>query len=586
MVQKKVFLCYLRLKKVQDPLWEYTGLFYLAGALLREGHEALVWHEDWMGAEKAILEHRPDVIGFSCDAENQHFLTGFIPRIRRKLEEAGCRPFILAGGPQAMALGEDFLRKSTADAVLRGEGDETLPALAAALEENTLPPSKTDIPGLVWLDRQGCFHENPGIGIAEDLRALPRPAYQASLHQRIYGRVVFTARGCPFSCAFCASNVGHGKVRRRDIQDVLDEIRENLARESRIRYLIIQDDMFCTSVSRVREFCAGMRGIRKMRPLVWFCETHVQTLLHHPELLREMVDSGLVRLQIGMESGDPAVLKLYNKQVTPGEVLDLVRMAVETGLPQIAGNFIIGGPPEEKGVTEAFIRQLLREGAGVVDISTGFLRSYPCTAISRDPAAFGLRILSEDRRTAGDDFPGVIPIGSTEAEIVALRQKANRAIREEIGLCIRERRLPLARAMTQFRLQEKYGISSRWMMEIQSREIVYEYYRMVYLEEGQPYEKTLPPAFTYPQRTFQFYRSVIARGGIARLDGLVLSPLEYDILFFCAGKLSISEITEALFPKYGEAYMNKTAFLSAIGDFLERAEKRYWITVFVFRDCD
>ena len=591
MKQTKVLLCYIRLYKPEDHLWEYTGLFYLAGALLRTGVSPMVWHEDWMGARDAILAHRPEVIGFSCDAENQHFLEGFLPRMREELrKQTGRNVTILVGGPQAMALGREFLEISGAEVSLRGEGEETLPALVLLLNKKRTTslslsdPKDIPIPGLAWLDDAYRLRETPGMGVVGDLSTLPRPAYQASLHRRVYGRVLFTGRGCPFSCAFCASHVGHQSLRLREIRDVLAEIRENLAREPLIRYVIIQDDTFCTSVDRVREFCAGMRRIRENRPIVWFCETHVRTILHHPELLTEMVESGLVRMQIGMESGDPEVLKKYNKNVTPEEELALVRMAVKAGLPQIAGNFIIGGPPEKKGATEHFIRLLLQEGPGVVDISTGFLRSYPFTAVSENPSAFGLTILSDDRRTAGDDYPSVIPEGWTPEEVMALRQACNRAIREETDQLIRHRKLPLTHVMAQFRLNEEYRISSRWMKELSIRETVYEYYRMIYLGEGIPYHRSLPPRDTYPQRTFQFYRSVMNDGGIYRLEQTVLSPLERDILFYCGGKLSILQIAQALWKKYGSAYSDQSEFLSAIEDVLEQAERRYWITVFVFED--
>lgn len=589
MEKKKVLLCYLRLKKPADQLWEYTGLFYLAAALTRSGFTPLVWHEDWRGALDAALTHLPLCLGFSCDAENQHFLEGFIPRIRRELEErTGKHHTIVVGGPQAMSLGREFLEHSGADAVLRGEGEETLPGLLSLLEKRqlsgpaSLKPEDIPYPGIAWLDEQGAYHEKSGIGLVEDLRTLPRPAYQASLHRRLYGRVIFTGRGCPFSCAFCASNVGHQKLRLRKISDVLAEINDNLEREPRIRFLILQDDTFCTSVDRVREFCAGMRLIREKRPIVWFCETHVRTILRNRELLREMVESGLVRMQIGMESGDPAVLKQYRKNVTPEEELELVQMAVDVGLPQIAGNFIIGGPPEKEGATEAFIRKLLRVGAGITDISTGFLRAYPFTAISKDPSSYGLRLLSDDKRSAGDDFPSVIPEGMTAEEVTALRQTCNKAVREEIDRCIRKRLIPLERVMAQMRLNEEYGISSRWIKELSVRAMVYEYYRMIYLKEGQPYSRSLPSEYVYPQRTFQFYRGVVNRDGIYHLDGTILSPLERDLLFYCAGKLTIVQIVEALWEKYGDSYEDQGELLDAVENLLEQADSHYWITVFVF----
>lgn len=588
MKKTKVLLSYVRSDKHDDRMWDYTGLFYLAGALERAGYEPLVYHKDWQGLVKAVDTNLPDVVGFSCDAENQRFLERLIPSVRRDYEDrTGKKLVVLVGGPQAVSLGEAFLITSGADHIIRGEGDETLPALLDILfaegSKGRDDEKLNSVPGLAWIDGKGAFRETEGIGIVEDLDTLPRPAYHASLHRRVYGRVVFSGRGCPFSCAFCASNVGHQRLRQRKIEDVISEISDNLSREPGLRYIIIQDDTFCTDPKRVRLFCEGMRNIRKKHSVVWFCETHVKTLLKDPELLREMIASGLVRLQIGMESGDAKVLRMYNKNITPQDMIDLVEMAVDMGLPQIAGNFITGGPKEEDGVTEAFIRRLIRVGAGVVDINTGFLRNYPQTAISKDPAAFGLKVVSEDNLTAGDDYPSVIPVDSAEDDIIALRQSYNRAIREEMGMCIQNRQIPLERVLKQFKLREEYGISSRWTLELSAREYINEYYRMFYLGEAVPFDRKIPACELYPQRTFQFYRSVISTDGITKLFGSVLSPLEYDIIFHSAGKMSISKIADVLWNKqYKEAYPDKGDFEDAVTGLIESFERSFLVTVFRF----
>lgn len=579
--RKRVLLSYVRMDKHPDQNWDYTGLFYLAGALERNGYEAFVYHEGWTGLEQAVADTRPDVLGFSCDAENQKFLEGLIPAFIKKCGEAtGVKPYVLVGGPQAEGLGESFLKISGADFILRGEGEEVLPAL---LDELFSGKSSPQLPGLAWLDEKRTFRESPDIGIVEDLDTLPRPAFHCSLHKsRPYGRVVFTGRGCPFSCAFCVAHVGHRKLRQRKISDVLAEISENLRREKNIRYIVVQDDTFCTDPDRVREFCAGMRVIRKERPVVWFCETHVRTLLQRPGLLREMIESGLVRLQIGIESGDRRVLRRYHKNITPEEVIELVTIAVDMGLPQIAGNFIVGGPREEDGVTEQFIRRLLRVGAGVVDLNTGFLRNYPGTAISNDPVSFGLKVVSPDNQTAGDDYPSVIPEDAVEEEIVALRQALNRAIRQEMKQAIEEKRIPFNRVMEQFRLLTVFGVSSRWMLELQAREHIHEYYRTLYLGEAVPFDRQAPPEKLYPQRTVAFYQRVILRDGIPRLFGTVLSPLEYDLLFYSAGKMHVRQIAAALWKKYGSAYSGMEELVQALMDLLEKMDQCFWVTVFRF----
>lgn len=59
-----------------------------------------------------------------------------------------------------------------------------------------------------------------------------------------------------------------------------------------------------------------------------------------------MIDSGLGRLQIGIESGNEKILNCYNKSLSLDDIRETVQVCFEEGLLSLVGNFIIGGPFE------------------------------------------------------------------------------------------------------------------------------------------------------------------------------------------------------------------------------------------------
>ncbi|MDR1885685.1 MAG: B12-binding domain-containing radical SAM protein, partial [Synergistaceae bacterium] len=497
-----VILCHLHRPLYESP-HDYCGLFYLAACLERAGYSPHVYHGEPEGLFRHIDEIAPSAIGFGCDFDNVRT----VEALSAQLAEHYRVPMI-AGGPQSAGMGEEFLRAGGCGYILRGEAERTLPLLLDCVLRGEGDLGAT--PGLVWLDG-GVYRENQPYIPEENLDSLPRPAYHCSLHKnRKYGGSVFTGRGCPHSCAFCASGAGASRPRFRSIQDVMDEIRENLDRRADIKYITVLDDTFTTSRGRVLDFCAGMREIRAARDVVWYCECHVGSMYGWRDVLPEMIDSGLIRLQIGVESGDPGTLRTYRKTSSVEQIEDFVSYAVSCGIAQIATNFIVGGPEEDSDTTPGFIRRLIQSAPAVIDVITGFLRPYPGTDIAREPEKFGLVLHDPAGAFAQDDFPSVSPSGVTQKDVVALRQRYNRLIRDTMKELIASGRLPMSAVMRQFDAAMRYGMRSRWFAEIEDNSLAYEYYYACYIGEGG--NGAVDPNRTLPQRTFEFWRYVLESG--------------------------------------------------------------------------
>jgi len=568
----KILLCNVS-KKYETAAHDYVGLFYLASALEAAGFEPLVFHGKAEGLLDEIARRQPAAVGFSCDFDNVRI----IEDVSRKIKQRWGLP-VVVGGPQSIALGRTFLENSGVDYILRGEGEISLPMLLDAVLKGE--GELAEVKGLAMIE-DGEFHETPPE-IIDDLDALPPPAYHASLHKdRAYGNLIFTGRGCPYRCAYCAPSPGKRNVRLRSIPRVFEEIETNLENNPWMRCLVVMDDTFTLGRERIEAFCEGMRELRKERDLVWYCECHVGRIKSFMDVLPSMIDAGLIRLQIGIESGDQNVIDRYNKHVRIDDILEFVSYAAECGLAQIATNFIVGGPKEREGATAELIRELIDRAPGIIDIITGFLRAYPGTEIFENPEKFGLRLHDESGRRTGDDYPFVTPVGDTQDQVMRERQELNKAIRRGMQQKIKNRELKRETVMKQFEAALKYRMKSRWFGEIAANPRAYEYYSLLYANEGEAFDESIDFSRDYPLRTFELWRAMTFSDGFPQLDGMALSPMEYELLLRCAGKRSLSAIRTELYELFGGSYEDEGEFHRTLVEMLHRFEAKYWLTHFV-----
>lgn len=569
----KVLLCNVS-EKYETSIHDYVGLFYLAGVLEKAGFTPLVFHGKPENLMAEIKKNEPEAVGFSCDFDN----TQIVISLAKKIKEEWNIP-IIVGGPQSIGLSKKFIEDSQVDYILRGEGEVALPKLLKTILKGE--GNLKTIKGLAFI-KDGVFIETEPPEIIENLDSLPLPAYHSSLHKKhSYGKLIFTGRGCPYQCAYCAPSPGKEKVRLRSIPLVLEEIKLNLKNNSDLNYIIIMDDTFTLNRQRMEEFCQGMKTIRKERDVVWYCECHVGQIKNWMDILPTMIDAGLIRLQIGIESGDQKVVDLYNKHVKVQDIIEFVSYAAECGLTQIATNFIVGGPEEEEGATAKLIRTLMEKAPGVIDIITGFLRAYPGTQILEKPEKFNLQLHDESGHLSGDDYPFVTPKGRSQDQVMKDRQELNKVIRQSMQKKIKDHALREVAVMKQFHAALTYGIRSRWFEEISANQRAYEYYYVLYLKEGQAFDPSLDFSRDYPQRTFEVWRTMTFTEGFPKLDGVALSPLEYELLLRCAGKMSLEAMESELYARFGATYKNQAEFHGKLVDILYQFNFKYWLTHFM-----
>ena len=147
------------------------------------------------------------------------------------------------------------------------------------------------------------------------------------------------SNGCPYNCTFCNFTKDRRFVFVKPLDQLIGEIK---AVEKRgIKYAWFVDDNFRLGKDDLNEVC--QRFIDEEIQVKWMCFIRASTLRNADiELLKQ---AGCVEVQIGLESGDPEILKNMNKQVDIETYKSVIKKLLENGI-NVSCYFISGFPGE------------------------------------------------------------------------------------------------------------------------------------------------------------------------------------------------------------------------------------------------
>ena len=529
----KVLLVYTQ-RMVRGRTFEMIGnlgILTLAAQLNANGFDAKAYTSITTDVVKTIEKMKDCLFAvcFYCDFDNRTSLAAIIKNLKENYDF-----YVVLGGPQTLHMTEKDLETYQADAILKGEGEETLLEWLRAKVQGR----EVVVSGEIRLN------ENADYVYLKEFSKYPLPQNKDVLNYEERPLLsVNTTRGCPYRCAFCFEGGNSKNLRMRPAEDVLKEIEERLKNNHRPRYLFFTDDTFTTNPVRLKKLLSGLKTLRKSHDFVWFCEGHPGFLVQHPELIREMIDSGMVRMQIGMESGVEAVLKAYGKQARPEDIKKVVEICYAEGLPQLTGNYIIGGAFETEETLETtteVVMELLNMAPGMLDLSTTFIMPLPGTQIYNHPENFD--ILLEDREciTSIEDFPVNHTKGLSLPEICMGRSKFITKVSNKMKDQFHKGLIPKDRIQDDFKLALRYGIAGGYFKFIYAKnQQLFHYYSKLIEYEGilkEWHELNQEEKENWIVQKIQDF-SVI--------DLTALSQIEIDILRY-SGRFTINEMAAKL----------------------------------------
>jgi len=365
------------------------GLCYVAAAVREAGYRVAIV-DNYLDAlsnrrvAERIAAMSPRAVGFSVTVVNKANSL----EIARLVKRADPRVRTVFGGPHATILPRDLISDPAVDYVVEGEGEETMPRLLGAI---TRGGSVDSIPGVYYRGPDAAARSTGPCVWLSDLDRLPIPARDLVDFNRYHlggettgtRRVatISSSRGCPYRCAFCASEFYFSKrYRARSAASVLGEI-ERLVSEYRIDGLYFREDCFTVDRARVVEICEGL--LRRKISLVWECEARADTI--DPELLRIMREAGCRGMWCGIESGSQRILEYLGKGVTLEKVRDAYRWAHEAGIA-IGAGFMVGIPGEtmEDAFRSLALAKELRPCWAYFQSYVGYPRSRIYDEVERD----------------------------------------------------------------------------------------------------------------------------------------------------------------------------------------------------------
>jgi len=329
-----------------------TSIAYLAAYMEKVGYEVRIIDAFALGLSmdetaEQIRRFDPFAVCYSLCTQNFLNTLSWIKGIK---ERTGI--LTIVGGLQMSIYPREVLTYPEIDYGVIGDGWETMPELLQCVAEQG---DLSTIRGICYRE-DGEYRETPERPVKftlEDVpymarHLLPNDRYTTVMTQEWPITIMLSALGCPLRCAYC--DVPTGRYQARLPEHVVDEIDECVNRYG-IREILFQDETFTLNRSRVLETCELIRS----RGLKFHWSIRARVDYVDREILHAMKEAGLTKINFGIESGNPEILKKMNRDIP----LDVVRQAIcwtkEEGLTTL-GFFIIGFP----GETEADVKETIK----------------------------------------------------------------------------------------------------------------------------------------------------------------------------------------------------------------------------------
>lgn len=302
---------------------------------------------------KAVREFQPDVVGISIMFTISY---SYLESIARSIKELRPDAMLVVGGNFATSSYREILKNDDVNAVCYGEGEIPVAQLLESADMRNEVLGNTSFITKAGLDvaRQ---HSNKMI---EDLDLLPpiefdyvEYGYYEKPKIRIFQKdssavetepvtlVLYTSRGCPFNCCFCACHVMHGKrVRYMSVERVVRDVTYMIARYG-IECLFINDDNFLLNKARAKKI---LRELVALKIMVNFPSVLMRNI--DDEVAGLLSQLGVTTQLVSIESGSDFVLKnIIDKPLRKEEMKDAVENLRRHGIG-CDTNVIIGFPGE------------------------------------------------------------------------------------------------------------------------------------------------------------------------------------------------------------------------------------------------
>jgi radical SAM superfamily enzyme YgiQ (UPF0313 family) len=379
---------------------ENLGTRYLAAVLRQNGYTVEIASFSSAAEGQSVIDYalasQPRIIGLSVIF--QYRAPEFL-QLADDLKRGLPNTHITVGGHFATFAASQLLNDYPAlDSVVRGEGEYTLLELTQKLD---MPGEWSGILGLSFRRDgvvDGSVIENPARPLIADLDSLPFPTRDTppQYHLGIGYSPIVGSRGCYRNCAFCSIHsfygASKGPIQRfRSVPNLVDEI-EQLYHQYGVRFFVFNDDeWFPLGPARYQRIDELERELRQRKlDIIMSIKCRVDDV--EEEFFKRLLNMGVVRAYVGVESGSDSSLRRMNKCSTVAQNVQALEVLQRAGMLADFG-LIFFDPDSTTGDVRANLDFLhAMAGEGQAPLSFGRLEVYAGTAIEA-------RLLREGRLT-------------------------------------------------------------------------------------------------------------------------------------------------------------------------------------------
>lgn len=321
---------------------EPLALEELAGNLLEHSVRIVDLKASPGGLDEILSGFIPDVVGITgvtCEANSMLSIASTV--------KTHCHPTVVVGGIHA-SNDPAFFNHESVDFIVVGVGKKIFAELIALLELRN--PDDITLPGLIRTNPghkiQRPKHCNSLMDLVED----KPPAYHKVSRYRSHYRLeklgvnmgfVASAYGCTHHCSFCCIK---GQTGGRYLTKSIDAVVRDIKLLGDVPVIRLVDANTFGDVERAKTLCQALAQSELNKQ--YLADIRSDTVVRHPEMLREWKEAGLRAVIIGFEEISDAGLAAMNKANKASINTEAISILNDLGIT-IVGDFIISPDYDE-----------------------------------------------------------------------------------------------------------------------------------------------------------------------------------------------------------------------------------------------